>query len=62
MEDLHVGLELHPPQARDSLDPILGSGGDAQVHQQSLKPAGGNQSLNPEGLKLLGIAVQLLAL
>jgi hypothetical protein len=37
MEDLHNGLELHSSWTRDSLDPILGSSGDAQVSQQSLK-------------------------
>jgi hypothetical protein len=42
---------------RDTFDPVLGSGGDAKVHQQSLKPTDGNQSLNPEGLKLLYVVV-----
>jgi hypothetical protein len=32
VEDIHDGSELHPPWTRDSLDPILESGGDAQVH------------------------------
>jgi hypothetical protein len=62
IEDLRDGPVLHPPWTWDSLDLVLGSGDDAQVHQQSIKPPGGDQSLNPEGLKLLGVAVQLLAL
>jgi hypothetical protein len=52
------------PPALDagSLDPKLGGGGDAQVPQQSPKPAGGGRSLILEGLKLLGITVQLLTI
>jgi hypothetical protein len=61
VEDLHDGPELHPPWEQDSLNPILRSGGDAQVHQQRLKHANRNLSLNLEGLKFLAIIVQLLA-
>jgi hypothetical protein len=39
-ENLCNGFELHPPWTRDFLDPVHGSGGDAQVFQQSLKPTG----------------------
>jgi hypothetical protein len=46
----------------DSLDPVSGGGGDAQVSQQSTKPAGGDQSFNPEGLHLLSISIHLLTL
>jgi hypothetical protein len=62
LEDLHDNLEFHPPWMRDSLDPILGTGGDAQVSRQSLKSASGDRSFCPEGLNLLGILVQLLTL
>jgi hypothetical protein len=41
-ENLCDGFELHPPWTRDFLDPVPGSGGDAQVFQQSSKPAGEN--------------------
>jgi hypothetical protein len=61
-EDLYDGLELHPPWMRDFLDPVPGGGGDAQVFQQSLKPAGGAQSFNPDGLHLVRISVHLLIL
>jgi hypothetical protein len=30
-ENLHDGLELHSPWTRDFLNPVSGSGGDAQV-------------------------------
>jgi hypothetical protein len=45
---------------RDFLDPVPRSGGDAQVLQQSLKPAGEDQSFGPEGLHLISISVHLL--
>jgi hypothetical protein len=61
-ENLCDGLEIHPPWTRDFLDPIPGSGGDAQVLQQSLKPAGEDRSFGPEGLHLVSISVQLLGL
>jgi hypothetical protein len=61
-ENLCDGLELHPPLTRDFLDPIPGSGGDAQVLQQSLKPAGEDRSFGPEGLHLVSISVHLLGL
>jgi hypothetical protein len=60
IENLCDGLEFHPPGACHSLDPVPPGGGDAQVSQQSLKPAGGDQSLSPEGLHLVGIPVHLL--
>jgi hypothetical protein len=59
-EDLYNGLELHPPWMRDFLDHVPGGGGDAQVFQQSPKPAGGAQSFNPDGLHLVCISVHLL--
>jgi hypothetical protein len=62
LEDLHNGLELHPSWTWDSLDPIIGSRCDAQVSQQSLKSASGDRSFSPEGLNILDIPVQLLAL
>jgi hypothetical protein len=45
---------------RDFLDPVPGSGGDAQVFQQSLKSAGEDQRFSPEGLHLVSISVHLL--
>jgi hypothetical protein len=62
VEDIYNGLEFHQPWTRNSLDPISWGGGDAQVSQQSLKPTGGDCSLRPEGLHLLSVSVQLLAL
>jgi hypothetical protein len=56
------GFELHPPWTWDFLDPVPGSGGDAQVFQQSSKPAGENWSFDPEGLHLIHISVHLLIL
>jgi hypothetical protein len=47
---------------RDFLDPILGSGGHAQVLQQSPKPAGEDRSFGPERLHLVSISVHLLGL
>jgi hypothetical protein len=61
-EDLCDGLEFHPPWKRDFLDPISRGGGGAQVHQQSLKPAGGDRSFSPDGLHLINISVDLLDL
>jgi hypothetical protein len=45
---------------RDFLDPIPGSGGDAQVLQQSPKSAGEDQRFSPKGLHLISISVHLL--
>jgi hypothetical protein len=59
-ENLCDGLELHSPWTRDFLDPVPGSGGDAQVLQQSLKPAGEDQRFSSEGLHLVSIPVHLL--
>jgi hypothetical protein len=59
-ENLCDGLELYSPRTRDFLDPVLGSGGDAQVLQQSSKPAGKDQRFGPEGLHLVSISVDLL--
>jgi hypothetical protein len=47
---------------RDFLDLVSGGGGDGQVYQQSLKPAGGNRSFSPERLHLVSIFVHLLDL
>jgi hypothetical protein len=47
---------------RDFLDPVPGSGGDAQVLQQSSKPADENWSFDPKGLHLICISVHLLIL
>jgi predicted methyltransferase len=47
-ENLCDVFELHPPWMRDFIDPIPGSGDDAQVLQQCLKPAGENWSFNPK--------------
>jgi hypothetical protein len=44
----------------DFLDPVPGSGGDAQVFHQSSKPAGADQRFGPEGLHLINISVHLL--
>jgi hypothetical protein len=56
------GFELHPPWTRDFLDPVPRSGGDAQVLQQSSKPAGKNWSFDPKGVHLIRISVHLLVL
>jgi hypothetical protein len=61
-ENICDGFELHPPWMRDFLDPVPGSGGDAQVLQQSSKPAGENWSFGPERLHLILILVHLLIL
>jgi hypothetical protein len=41
----------------DFLDLVPGGSGDAQVFQQSPKPAGGDRSFNPEGLHIVSIVV-----
>jgi hypothetical protein len=61
-EDLCDGFELHLPWTWNFLDPILGGGGDAQVLQQSSKPAGEDWSFSPKGLHLICIPVHLLIL
>jgi hypothetical protein len=61
-ENLCDGLELHSPWTRDFLDPVPGSGGDAQVLQQSSKPAGKDQRFSSEGFHLVSISVHLLRL
>jgi hypothetical protein len=61
-ENLCDGFDLHPPWTPDFLDPVPGSGGDAQVFQQSSKPVGENWSIDPEGLHLIRILVNLLIL
>jgi hypothetical protein len=45
---------------RDFLYSVPGSGGDAQVLQESSKPAGEDWRFSSEGLHLVGISVQLL--
>jgi hypothetical protein len=45
---------------QDFLDPVSGSGGDAQVLQQSSKSTGEDQRFSPEGLHLVSISVHLL--
>jgi hypothetical protein len=59
-ENLCDGLELYSPWTRDFLDPVPGSGGDAQVFQQSSKSAGEDRRFSPEGLHLVSISVHLL--
>jgi hypothetical protein len=59
-ENLCDGLELYSPCTRDFLDPIPGSGGDAQVLQQSSKPTGEDRRFSSEGLHLISIPVHLL--
>jgi hypothetical protein len=61
-EDLYDGFELHVPWMQDFLDLVPGRDGDAQVFQQSPKPAGGERSFVPEGLHLIHISVHLLIL
>jgi hypothetical protein len=61
-EDLYDGLELHLPWTQDFLDPVSRGSGDAQVYQQSMKPASGDRSFSPKGLHLIGISVHLLNL
>jgi hypothetical protein len=61
-ENLCDDFELHPPWTRVFFDPVPRSGGDAQVFQQSLKPASENWSFNPEGLHLIFISIHLLIL
>jgi hypothetical protein len=50
-------MVLNPPRARDSLDTVLGCGGDSQVYQQSLEFADEDRSLDPVGLPLINVAV-----
>jgi hypothetical protein len=45
---------------RDFLDPVPGSGGDAQVLHQSSNPTGEDRRFSSEGLHLVSILVQLL--
>jgi hypothetical protein len=59
-ENLCDGLELYPPCTWDFLDPVPGSGGDAQVLQQSSKPAGEDRRFISEGLHLVSISIHLL--
>jgi hypothetical protein len=59
-ENLCDGLELHSPRTWDFLDPVPGSGGDAEVLQQSSKPAGEDQRFSSEGFHLVSISVHLL--
>jgi hypothetical protein len=47
---------------RNFLDPVPGTGGDAQVLQQSSKTTGENWSFGPKGLHLIRILVHLLVL
>jgi hypothetical protein len=47
---------------RNFLDPVPGGGCDAQVFQQSPKPAGGDRSFDPNGLHLIHILVHLTVL
>jgi hypothetical protein len=61
-EDLCYGPVLNPPWVRDSLDPVLGCGGDSQVYQNSLEPADWDQSLGPIGLPLICVTLHLLIL
>jgi hypothetical protein len=59
-ENLSDGLELHSPWTRDFLDPVSGSSGDAQVLQQSSKPASEDRRFSSEGFHLISIPVHLL--
>jgi hypothetical protein len=59
-ENLCDGLELHSRWTWDFLDPVPRSGGDAQVFQQSSKPAGKDRRFSFEGLHPISISVQLL--
>jgi hypothetical protein len=61
-EDLYDSLKFHLPWTRDFFDLVSGGGGDAQVSQQSLKPASGDRSFGPEGLQLVSIFVHILTL
>jgi hypothetical protein len=45
---------------RDFLDLVPGSGGDAQVLQQSSKPAGEDRRFSSKGLHLISISAHLL--
>jgi hypothetical protein len=59
-ENLCDGLELYSPCTWDFLDPVPGSDGDAQVLQQSSKPAGEDRRFSFKGLHLVSIPVHLL--
>jgi hypothetical protein len=59
-ENLCDGLELYSPCTQGFLDPVLGSGGDAQVLQQSSKPIGEDRRFSSEGLHLISISIHLL--
>jgi hypothetical protein len=61
-EDLYNGIELHPSWLRDFLDPVPRGSCDAQVFQQSPKPAGGDRRFGPEGVHLIRISIHLLVL
>jgi hypothetical protein len=61
-EDLCDRLELYSSWMWDSLDSVPGGGVDAKVFPHSPKPAGGDQSFNPEGHHLVRISVHLLVL
>jgi hypothetical protein len=61
-EDLCDDFEFHPPWTRDLLDPVPRGGGDAQVLQQSSKPAGEDWRFGLKGLHLVHILVHLLIL
>jgi hypothetical protein len=59
-EDLCNYLEFHLSWTRDSLDPVSWGGCDAQVSQQSIKPAGGDRSFSTKGFPFVSISIQLL--
>jgi hypothetical protein len=46
----------------DTLNLVLGCGGDSHVYQQRLEPTDADWSLDPVGLPLICITVQLLVL
>jgi hypothetical protein len=56
-EDLCNCLEFHPPWMRDSLDPVAWGGGDAQMSQQGMKPAGRDQGFSTEGFPFISISI-----
>jgi hypothetical protein len=61
-EDLRYGAVVNSPRARESLDPVLGCGGDSHVYQQILESTDEDCSLDPIGLPLIGVEVHLLVL
>jgi hypothetical protein len=61
-ENICDDFELHLPWTWDFLDPVPRSSGDAQMLQQSSKPADENWSFDPEGLHIIRISVHLLVL